>query len=223
MILRSLSGDVLAEGATICEAVASVKLKQNEQLQLLDGEQEVEDLSLFCKDEAVAVKHALTPMQMEMLECWDMLEPHLDYSQYLENRYFVKLLLRRDGFLLELCGRWRDDFVCVAVALETQPLALRFASERLRADRQIVRRAVEKNGAAIVFADTKFRDCAEMARLAVRSVPGSLRHFSKAIRDDEGLSRSVLVSFAELAGSLDRPDLEDFLRERCPSALLCVG
>eukprot|EP00754_Rhynchopus_humris_P031208 Rhum_TRINITY_DN15323_c0_g6::Rhum_TRINITY_DN15323_c0_g6_i1::g.150785::m.150785 len=80
-----------------------------------------------------------------------------------------------------------DNEGVVRAAVKKDGCALQRVSERLRADKSFVLKAVEQNGLALEYASALLRDNEEVVGAAVRSFWGALRFASERLRADESL------------------------------------
>lgn len=96
--------------------------------------------------------------------------------------------------LLMLCSEeLRDNAAVVHAALRYDGAALRWASDRLRADRATIRIAVDQHGPAIKFAlGERIPLDFEMARAAVRQDCSALQFCSAVMRDDPDIVKEAL-------------------------------
>jgi hypothetical protein len=90
----------------------------------------------------------------------------------------------------DLPDQFKDDKEIVSVAFqEDSEQVLEFASPRLRADFDIVLKAVRVDGLNLMYASDELRDTKEIVIAAVNNYGGSLKYASKRLRQDQELKR----------------------------------
>jgi len=96
--------------------------------------------------------------------------------------------LRKDSNLLTFAAHeLRGDDSIAEAAVGSNPLALEFASETVKANRDIVLAAVTKNGAVLQFASEQLREDENCELAAVRCSPLALEFTSGKIRGDRSI------------------------------------
>ena len=92
--------------------------------------------------------------------------------------------------LEDLPDQYRDDREIVLAALqEESEQVLEFASPRLRADFEIVLKAVRVDGLNLMYASDELRDAEEIVLAAVNNYGGALKYASKRLQQDSELKR----------------------------------
>ena len=81
----------------------------------------------------------------------------------------------------------RDQYDQVLAAVKKQGLALKYASDRLKADPRIVETAVRQNGAALAYAPSNFRDDRTTVRAAVQQSGMALEFASPQFQKDRSI------------------------------------
>ena len=90
----------------------------------------------------------------------------------------------------------RDQYDQVLAAVKKQGLALKYASDRLKADPRIVETAVRQNGAALAYAPSNFRDDRTTVRAAVQQSGMALEFASPQFQKD----RSIVLEAVAVDG-----------------------
>eukprot|EP00928_Gymnodinium_smaydae_P096259 TRINITY_DN8461_c0_g1_i1.p1 TRINITY_DN8461_c0_g1~~TRINITY_DN8461_c0_g1_i1.p1 ORF type:complete len:352 (-),score=49.67 TRINITY_DN8461_c0_g1_i1:197-1132(-) len=85
-----------------------------------------------------------------------------------------------------------DDKETLLVLLKTDPFALEFASEDLRADRDVVECAVSEAGMALQFASPSLQEDRSLVLRAVSTNIHALQFASPALRADEGFALQLM-------------------------------
>ncbi len=142
--------------------------------------------------------------------------PYIDSKYWINNEPLIKQALKEDGQIYEqlpeklkhmkkyaliavascpyilddLPDQFKDDKEIVSVAFqEDSEQVLEFASPRLRADFDIVLKAVRVDGLNLMYASDELRDTKEIVIAAVNNYGGSLKYASKRLRQDKELKR----------------------------------
>ena len=92
--------------------------------------------------------------------------------------------------LLNMCPAARDNkaFALTAIALDTYPRVLIFASEALRNDFDVVLASVQQSGTTFEYAGEALRGDRAILLAAVAEHPWAFARTSQALRDDEALA-----------------------------------
>ena len=93
--------------------------------------------------------------------------------------------------------RSKKEYTLAAVQKDGK--ALRYASQALRADRNVVREAVKKTGSALEYASPDLKNDRDTVLMAIKQEPRSLEFASGALRGDRGV---ILVAVKECGDAL---------------------
>eukprot|EP01080_Neovahlkampfia_damariscottae_P005251 gene5251-8862_t len=77
-------------------------------------------------------------------------------------------------------------------AIEKSGLNLKYCSDKIKNDRNIVKNAIEKLGDSFIHASEKLRDDEKLARIAIEKSPFLFKFVSKRLKNLEELSRFAI-------------------------------
>ena len=107
-----------------------------------------------------------------------------------EDRAFVYSCAKRCGHILKYTPEFQDDYNFVIGVVRHRPLALQFASSRLKKDHTLVRAAARRSGyIAMRFCDPSLRSDRETVKLAVEENPQCLEFVDPSFRADLEIMR----------------------------------
>nr|WP_306674589.1 DUF4116 domain-containing protein [Endozoicomonas sp. ISHI1] len=109
-----------------------------------------------------------------------------------DNKEKLKNVLLKHG-LKYASQRVRNDRELVLEAIAKHPLDLQYASEEMKRDKEVVLAAVNRNGYCMGHASPKLQDDYEFVMTAVEKSPEALRYASERIRRDKNIINSVIA------------------------------
>ncbi|EFC41905.1 predicted protein [Naegleria gruberi] len=109
------------------------------------------------------------------------------------DREFIRTLAKLDGnvALYYASEELRNDREIVIKSIQQDPSGFIFASKELQKDREIVKSAVMKNGLCLRFLSAQLRDDREIAELALKSCGLSIQYISERLRNDTEFLQSL--------------------------------
>lgn len=111
-----------------------------------------------------------------------------DFKIIYSNRKMLIILLKMYGNNLQkLTDKQKDDQELVEAAMSSYKATFEYASNRLKADKDFVKKIVLNKGSLIKYASDDIKDDFECAKIALEKSPFAYPHLSARLRDDEEL------------------------------------
>jgi len=148
-----------------------------------------------------------------------------DYS-ILCNIDSVMELLKQDGLMLEFIHPDLQDLKdVVEAAIEQNPKAFRFASERLRSDRDLVLFTARRFGGCLWNTSRELLDDEEVVRAAMSNDPSAFAAASKRIQEQPEFIRSAILADGMLIRHVDKnsPILAECIEEVIAKTPTAIG
>lgn len=95
-------------------------------------------------------------------------------------------------------------------AVQQYGLALRFASEELRNNKNIVLAAVQQNGLALQFTSKEFQNNKEIVLAALQSTPDAFEYASPRLKQDQEVQKAAE---SDITQEPEKPDIDTVLGE----------
>jgi hypothetical protein len=147
-----------------------------------------------------AVKWAFNVQLPVMEECvrqeWRAVELFLDVNGPREGGYLSdeeRVALANSNPLIVRAPQLADDDVVMLAAVRNDGPVLQYASERLRADREIATSAIRQNWRALQFASQQLRGDKKLIMETLKQCGLALQHATEALRADHSVVIEALV------------------------------
>ena len=109
---------------------------------------------------------------------------------------FVKIAVKQSGMALEYAGeKFKHDKEVVLIAVKQNGSALKYAGRNLKDNKEVVSQAVKKSGYALEYASPKLQNDREIVLIAVKQSGWVLKYAGSNVKDDkEVVSQAVKKS-----------------------------
>lgn len=144
-------------------------------------------------------------------------------SYIFENKDIVKIIVSYKGSLLELAPKYSDDYDVVLAAVKNNPYAINYSDKSLWDNRIIAEEAVKHSKSCLVFsieAFSRFNDDDELVKLALQSNGANICYASERIRANYDMAVLALQHQSETFPKLAFQSLSPQLRCRKDLAMI---
>lgn len=112
-------------------------------------------------------------------------------------------LVKTDGLLLNMTGKWNRDKEVVLTAIKNNTEALKYASEKLKNDKEVILAAVTQNGWALRYTSENLKNNKELKLLIERF------SYLDGLSNEQVAYLNALYMNKVKNINLDNPNLED--------------
>lgn len=104
--------------------------------------------------------------------------------KFILDKDFIIPLIRKSGLILQYLNLYKNDYTIVDIAIKNNPLALKYASQRMQNNYNIVLEAVKRNGYSLDYASFLLKNNYNIVVEAVKQNGYALQYASNMLKNN---------------------------------------
>ena len=146
-------------------------------------------------------------------------------SWLFERRCFVEAAVREHGEVLSFAVAFQNDFEIVSAAVSNMFIAIKYASPKLKGNREILKKAATSSKYSLFFENEelrKYNNDEELVRISLEANGANIAYAADHFKDDYDIAKMALENIQNIYPTFAYESLSERLRDDKSLALLMI-